>query len=327
MSSGISIGVVTPVYNDWQSLEFLIRDLDTVAAKMPFAQLTVIAVDDGSSLTPPAEYTFQHLMGVEILSLVCNVGHQGAICIGITEAVQHFHFTHLVVMDADGEDDPAYIQDLWEAQTKNPNSVIVASRAKRSEGIIFRTFYVLYRLMFHMFTGHMIDFGNFSMLPVDAARRILHMSETYRHYAASLKKSRLKLVSLSTIRKKRYAGKSTMNFVSLVKHGFMAISVFADVVQTRLFLVFCAFSSVATIAGLVAGIMRVFFTGMATPGWATTVLGISFLIVVQSLTLLTVIIFGDLNKASLFPFIPALHARHYVERRRRILPQAVAPVS
>ncbi|HSI83855.1 MAG TPA: glycosyltransferase family 2 protein [Candidatus Methylacidiphilales bacterium] len=327
MSTGLNLGIVTPVYNDWQSLEHLIRDLDTVAAAMPSASITVIAVDDGSTLLPPAEYAFHHLAGVEILNLVCNVGHQGAICIGLSEAVQHFHFTHIVVMDADGEDDPAYVKDMWEMQQQNPDSIIVASRTKRSEGILFRTFYVLYRLIFRMFTGHNIDFGNFSMLPVEAARRILHMSETYRHYAASLKKSRLKLAGLSTIRKKRYAGKSTMNFVSLVKHGFMAISVFADVVQTRLFLVFCAFSSVAIVTGIMASVMRLFFTGWATPGWATTVAGISFLIVVQSLTLLTVIIFGDLNKASLFPFIPALHARHYVEKRRRIQPKTAVTVS
>ncbi len=313
-----SIAIVIPVYNDWNSFLILLKELDLLAGILP-AKLTIVAVDDGSTIPPPlSNLSVKNIASVELVSLFCNVGHQRAISIGLADAVLAKRFDLIAIMDADGEDSPAAISDLLTAQLKEPASIVVASRSKRSEGSLFRIFYVLYKMMFRMLTGQLIDYGNFCMMPFAAAERLSFMSESSCHFAAALCKSRLKLVRVPVNRQRRYADCSSMNFVSLVKHGFIAISVFWDIVQTRLFLFVCVISSFAFVIGIIAAFVRL-FTGFATPGWATTVLGVAILMIFQSLTLLTVMIFGDLNRASSFSFVPALHAISYIRERKKLI--------
>src|SRR5512135_1031465 len=104
------LAIVTPVYNDWESLHELVRRLDAVAGTLPDAAFDVIAVDDGSTAPLPpaflADARLARLGRVDVLHLASNLGHQRAIAVGLTEADARGLYAAVIVMDSDGEDRP-----------------------------------------------------------------------------------------------------------------------------------------------------------------------------------------------------------------------------
>ncbi len=314
------ISIVTPVFNDWTSLAVLLGELDEVASCLP-ERVSVVVVDDGSTSGPGDELptAFRHLVAVEILELHCNLGHQRAIAIGVSACVAQGKSSSVVVMDCDGEDSPGDLIRLIEASARQPGSIVVATRARRSEGTAFRAFYQAYKLVFRLLTGKTINFGNYCLLPAAAARRLAYMPDTWNHLAASVVKSNMPLAPILSARGSRYAGMSSMSLVSLVVHGCSAISVFSDKVLTRLLLL-VGVTTMAALASVLATILVRFLTDLAIPGWATTVVGFSTLLFFQSLSLLIVMVFINLNARSGLSFIPALQSGSFIASRRPLHP-------
>ena len=74
-------------------------------------------------------------------------------------------------------------------------------------------------------------------------------------------------------RAQRYKGISKMNFASLVTHGLSAVSVFNDTVFVRLTLFAVVFFAVSILAIALILFMK-FVLHIASPGWATSVIGV-----------------------------------------------------
>jgi hypothetical protein len=115
-----------------------------------------------------------------------------------------------------------------------------------------------------------------------------------------------------------------MNFVALVLHGLGAISVYSDVVFTR---VIAAMMGVAIVAALamaaVAGVRL--FTHLAIPGWASFVTGILFIVVLQAATFALSLIFLILGARQQAVVVPRRDYSHYVSTV--LDPHATAPTS
>jgi glycosyltransferase involved in cell wall biosynthesis len=142
------VRLVIPVYNDWASFHMLLQELDAVAASVPF-QLFVSAVDDGSfdeAMPTLSDLSaLRHLVGVEIITLAVNVGHQRAIAVGLCVAAQEHDFDAVLIMDADGEDPPQAIKksslvELVTAKTfASSHSATNAWKPPRLSSSIFST--------------------------------------------------------------------------------------------------------------------------------------------------------------------------------------------
>ncbi len=315
-SEKLRLAVVTPVFNDWASFRVLAGALDDLAPAWD-ADVTLLAIDDGS--TEPDDpsswaHRIRNLQRIEIIALACNLGHQRAISVGLCEVASRKHFDAVVVVDSDGEDQPSDVGRLIEAHRGARSAVIGASRSKRSEGPAFRALYRVYKVLFKLLTGKVIDFGNFCLLPADIVGRLIFMPELWNHLAAAVVRSRLQLVRVATQRGTRYAGRSSMNLVSLIMHGLSAISVFTDVLFVRILVLSGVVSFLALTVGTVAAVLRL-TTEFAIPGWASTVIGLSAVILFQSLTLSALGAFMMLANRSSFAFVPATHALLYIQTR------------
>jgi glycosyltransferase involved in cell wall biosynthesis len=277
--------IVMPVFNDWESCGILLGHLD--ALPLPgLSELRVLIVDDGS-IEPRPESLAQALGRgridrVSVLELVCNVGHQRAIALGIARVAASDSGEVLLIMDADGEDDPADIPRLLDALRTNPDAAVVGGRAERSEGAGFRLGYLAYQTLFRALVGRQIDFGNFCAFGPRLARRLSGMSETWNHLAATLLRARVPLVALPTRRGRRYAGTGVMNLPALIAHGLSAFAVFSDQVFARLLLLSAATGSLALVGTIIVIILR-FATTISLPGWASTVVGVFALLFVQAI--------------------------------------------
>ncbi|MCA9905830.1 MAG: glycosyltransferase, partial [Anaerolineae bacterium] len=85
MASPYRLGVVIPVFNDWDSLELLVDEVNRVSFQQSL-DIDILVIDDGSTMRPPRELR-QTLPGaiqnIEYLRLMRNVGHQRAIATGL----------------------------------------------------------------------------------------------------------------------------------------------------------------------------------------------------------------------------------------------------
>jgi hypothetical protein len=309
------LAIVTPIFNDFAAFRTLCMEIDKVAGALA-VRLSVIGVDDGSSelLTADARPDVPNLEGIEILRLICNLGHQRAIAVGLAEVARLHAYDAIIVMDCDGEDRPCDLVLLIDGHRMDSSAIIVAQRTKRSEGLRFRVLYVLYRRLFTLLTGRRIDFGNFLLIPRPMVTRLAHMPEIWNHLAASVLRSRVRVVGVPTKRGRRYAGDSSTNLVSLLAHGLSAIAVFSDIVFVRLLILASTVSALALTLGTGAVAVRI-GTDLAIPGWASNVVGISAIILFQAVTLSVVASLTMLASRSSAVFIPALHAGEYVAER------------
>jgi polyisoprenyl-phosphate glycosyltransferase len=319
----LRVVVVIPVFNDWESFRQLLRDIDAIGHG-GVRDLSVIAVDDGSTEPLPddlaARLQLRHVRSLSLVRLKCNLGHQRAIAIGLALAVQA-EADAVVVMDADGEDRPQDIRLLVEQHIAKPGYLIAARRAQRSEGPLFRVSYSLYKKVFRLLTGQDISFGNFSLIPMHLAKRLVCVPSLWNHFAATLLRSRLPLSLVPSVRGRRYAGQSKLNFVNLIVHGLSAISVFSDAMLTRLLLFFVLATSAGMLAAVVVVGLRL-FTDLATPGWASSVLGSVAVISLQALLLTMMSAFLVLSTRSTIVLPPNEHAKGFVDEVVTLFPPA-----
>lgn len=303
--------IVTPVYED---IEASGRLLNTIAEEFG-AGVHVVVVDDGS-VREPLNIGHLEQAGIsgELVRLKRNVGHQRAIAIGLGHVVERLaDDSRVVIMDSDGEDIPASIHTLLAALEQEHVDVAVAYRRNRVETLRFRTFYLLYKVIFGVLTGRKIGFGNFMALKSRAVRRLVAMQEMWSHVAAAVLASKLRLASCPMDRGPRYAGKSRMNFTGLVLHGFKALMVFAEDVLVRVGMICVLISTISILCAILAVILKVI--GFATPGWFSVALGVLFLVFLQTaaLTLMTLMLTG-VNKGG------AVLPGSYVEFVEEIIP-------
>jgi polyisoprenyl-phosphate glycosyltransferase len=311
------IAVVTPVLDDWACFSALVMEISNRYTGTDLI-FHIYGADDGSiesldakNIALPADSC---VAAIEILHLALNLGHQRAIAVGLCAIADRAHFDAVLVMDSDGEDRAIDIAVLLAASLEHPAHVVLARRAKRSESTAFRFWYFVYRLGFHLLSGQAINFGNYSLIPMSAVQRLVHMPELWNNLAACILRSRLPCTTVPTVRGARYTGRSTMNLVSLVVHGLSVMSVHSDVIFVRALLV-AAFVASVSIAGIAAVTITRLATDLAIPGWATTAVGGLLIILLQTVVIITAASLTMLAGRSNRPIIPILDCAPYIVRR------------
>ncbi len=234
-----NIIIITPVYNDWESFTKLINEIDKTISIFTNISFKLIAVNDGSNEQVPPVQLPPSIKTIEILNMKINQGHAICLANGIKYALKNYEFDSLILMDADGEDRPQEIFDLINKAQKLKNISVVAKRVKRSEGLIFTFFYNLHKILTLIFTGKLINFGNFSIITKKDAESIIKDPTIVYCFASTLKNNVSKLGNIDCIRGKRYFGPSKMPLLKLIIHSFSIIAVFKMQVFIRsaLFLV------------------------------------------------------------------------------------------
>jgi glycosyltransferase involved in cell wall biosynthesis len=307
------IVICIPLFNDWSSATLLVDRLDDALRGMP-QRYSLLLVDDGSTEPVPAELgrAREAIERVEVVHLRCNLGHQRAIAVGLAFVAARQPCRAVVVMDADGEDDPTHVPELVRrCEAQQYARLVFAQRSKRSEGFAFRAGYAAFRALHRLLTGRGVQEGNFSVVPFEIARRLVAVSELWNHYAAAVFKARLPTDGIWLARATRLSGKSKMDFVSLVTHGLSAISVFGEVVGTRI-LCFAGAVMIAALLGLAAVVAIRLWTDLAIPGWATNAAGLLGLVLLNMCLFMTMATLFVLQSRDKLSFLPARDYDSYV---------------
>jgi hypothetical protein len=233
----MKVWFVTPCYFDVDSFRELRKRCLLVAQKcLPELEPELILVDDTGGQDPQVEQLQSDSL-ITVITPPYNLGHQGAIVFALRSlAAQIAPEDYVVTLDCDGEDRPEDIPDLISRLNSRPHdlyAVSLAQRTKRSETLIFRFMYFFFKAFFASLSGETIKSGNF------AAFRGLFVQSVIFHpyfdycYSSSLVALPLRRSQVALPRGVRYFGKSKMNILSLIGHGFRMLLPFSERIATR----------------------------------------------------------------------------------------------
>jgi polyisoprenyl-phosphate glycosyltransferase len=311
--------ILMPIYNDWDALSLLLPILDR-ELKADGLTAGILIVDDGSTEAGPENFgaRFESIKTVDVLSLRRNLGHQRAIAVGLSYIEANQPQCSVVIMDSDGEDDPKDVPRLVrECVANRGEKIVFAARIRRSEGWWFTFFYHMYRLIHFLLTGVHVRVGNFSIVPPNALKRLVAVSELWNHYAAAVHKAKLPIGLIPSERGTRLEGSPRMDMVSLIVHGLSAMAVFGDRIGVRLLIVVSA-GTVLTVTALVIVIAIRVGTDLAVPGWATYATGLLLVILTQMLLVIVVFVFVILAARNAANVLPTRDYVHIMGGRQRI---------
>ena len=218
--------IITPMFNDWRSLNKVLREIDKKVYKMK-GKFSVIVINDASTIKPNLKLKrLKKLKKIILITNKKNLGSQKSISLGLKYLTKIKTKSIITVIDSDGEDNPKKIKELIDQAQKNPHSVITANRLKRKENIIYNFCYKMHLLITLILTGKYIDFGNYSSFCSINLNKLLRGSDTFLAYSAAIAKNAESIKSYYISKKKRYYDKSKVEILFLIQHSINIISVF-----------------------------------------------------------------------------------------------------
>ena len=275
---------VIPVYNDWDSLKELSKQIKNVSIKEKWNETELIIVNDASTkeLNSSAQ---PFALKTTVLNLLSNQGNQKAITIGLSYIEEQIpEYDYIIIMDADGEDKPLDAVNLINEVKKNEaKKIVFATRAKRNEGPFYIFFYAIYKILFKLLTGQKINLGHFSCIPKTLLKKVLSVSGIWTHFVAALIKSKLAFSTVVCDKGKRIMGNTNQNKNMLLFHGLASMAVYMEVIVLRFLLVSLIVMFFVAIFIAIIFYIKV-FTALSTfisPGWATNmIIGLSIIFII-----------------------------------------------
>ena len=257
--------ILIPIYNDRESLKLLIENINSEIKDLNH-EVSIFVINDASSQQIIDTYpNIENIKSFEIVNMKENRGHARCIASGLKYIFEKKVFDFVIPMDGDGEDRPEEIKSFIQLSEQSVKKSIIGERVKRSESLFFKLCYQFHKFLTLAFTGQLIKFGNFTCLSKSTVKKMLEEKATWNSFSGSLKKIEKELISIPSIRGKRYFGPSQMSFLNLLKHSLSIISVFRKTVLIRsaLFIIFYillikSFASVITSIPLVLLLIMIY---------------------------------------------------------------------
>jgi len=278
----LEIKIIMPVFNDWDNFKKVAEEIYQYYQKSNY-DIELIVVNDSSD--NKLEQKNFNSFKITLINLLNNVGNQRAIAHGIKYVVKNFkEYDYTIVMDSDGEDKVEDIKNLIEeCKIFEGKNIIFAQRKKRYENFTFKLFYFIYKKIFKLLTGKIVDFGNFSCIPKNYLKKIALLPGLKLHYCCSVLKSNFSYKKISCNKGKRLFGGTNLSLSKHITHGLNSLSLFVDIIAAKIF-----FISILSILGLflfsiIITISKIIFTS-ALVGWTSTML-MSILIIFSILFL------------------------------------------
>jgi len=252
------ITILIPVYNDWDSLNKLLNEINFFIEEMKNINFNCIIINDASTLPNPEIKVPSNISSINLINMKENRGHARCNAFGIRYLAKSGNFDHLILMDGDGEDRPEEIKLLVKKALSNENTSVVAKRVKRSEGFIFQTLYQIHKIITYIFSGKLINFGNYTCLTLRDVKIISAQKSLWSSFSGTLKKKILNLNTVNSIRGLRYFGPSKMSLYKLGVHSLSIIAVFKETVFIRSAILIIAVSFFHNILDLTIIVFQIF---------------------------------------------------------------------
>jgi polyisoprenyl-phosphate glycosyltransferase len=210
------ISVVAPVYNQRaETLIELVRRL-SISVSAITADFEIILVDDGSINDAWLAIGEMARANPKVrgFHLARNFGQH----VAITAGLDHANGNWVVVMDADLQDRPEVISELY-AKAQQGYDVVFVNRLQRPEPLLYRMVAAAFYLMLNALSGQ--DYsrlqGNFSIVSARAVRAFRLSRETGRFYGGILRWVGFKHGSISATHAAPDGGQTSYSFFKRIR--------------------------------------------------------------------------------------------------------------
>jgi hypothetical protein len=226
--------ILIPVYNDWKSLNLLIKKINFELNKENLNSEILIINDNSSLKNNFLKKKLSRIKKITFLNLKMNVGSQRAINVGLNYINKIKEKYIVTIMDSDGEDDPKEIVKMIKLADNHKNYIITSNRLTRKESLIIRFLYRVHLIITFIITGKWISFGNFSTFNSKNIKKLIQNDDgCYAHSANVIKNSEIKRIYAK--RNQRFFDKSKISFFGLIFHSQKIICVFQRIILVRSF--------------------------------------------------------------------------------------------
>ncbi|WP_112243521.1 glycosyltransferase family 2 protein [Kribbella monticola] len=279
----LELSVVVPMYDEEEVLPFFFERMRPVLDGLG-VRYELLAVDDGSrdataSLLLAATADWPELRLVRLLR---NSGHQAALSAGFRRARGEY----LVTIDADLQDPPEVIAELFATAREKDVDVVYGVRSDRSSDTWAKrtTARMYYRLMGRL-VGMDIPFdaGDFRLVSRRVVDAVNQLPEDGRVFRLVIPWLGFPSTQVRYVRAGRAAGTTKYGPGKMLRLAFDSVTAFS-----------AAPLRLATWLGLLGGLLSGMFvvgalfiklSGRSIPGWTSTVLAVSVIGAIQLLCL------------------------------------------
>ena len=265
------ISVAVPCYNEEPALEPFFAAVSAVAEQMPEVAFEFLFIDDGSrdrTLEKMQELA-QRDSRVKYISFSRNFGKEAGIYAGLENATGDY----VVVMDADLQDPPALLPEMYRSIKEEGYDCVGSRRVTRKGEPPIRSIFarLFYKLINRMSNAEIVDGArDFQMMSRQVVEAILSMGE-YNRFSKGIfgwigfKKKWLEYENIE-----RVAGETKWSFWKLLLYAIEGVVAFSTtpLVSASVFGLICCVLALVMILVIIA---RTLIFGDPTSGWPSLV--------------------------------------------------------
>jgi dolichol-phosphate mannosyltransferase len=269
------LSIVIPFLNEEKVLPLLRERLEKTKATAPEWELVFVSDGSTDGSARQIENWAQTDHAVKLVVLTRNFGHQSAVSAGLSFSSGNC----IGVMDADLQDEPEVLLEMYRRLLNEKLDVVYAVRADRDEKKVKRLFYFLfYRLyLFLADSPVQIDSGDFCVMSRRAVQLLLTLPEKLRFVRGLRAWLGLPAAPFPISRPARAAGEPQYSLGKLFKLASSGLTSFSTR-PLRLGFFTGSLLCLCAVAGalIYAGIALFTDTRMAAPGFSTLVVILLF---------------------------------------------------
>ena len=266
------ISVIVPCYNEEKALPLFYEELEKNMKSFPEnIEFEILFVDDGSK--DETMNVIRNLQNknsnIKYISFSRNFGKEAAIFAGLENATGDY----LTLMDADLQDPPSLLLEMYNAIVKEGYDAVGTRRVDRTGEPIIRSLFarIFYKLINKMTSFEMVDGArDYIFIKKNVAEAIISLKEYNRYSKGLFSFVGFKVKWLEYKNIKRVAGETKWSFFKLTKYALEGITAFSTtplILASIIGLIFCVVSFLL----ILIIIFKTLILGDPTSGWPSLV--------------------------------------------------------
>ena len=265
------ISVIVPCFNEDASLPFYKEEILKVMHQMSSEEFELLFINDGSKDTtlPLLKQYASEDTRFKYVSFSRNFGKEAAIYAGL----QHSTGDYVCIMDADLQDPPSLLPEMYEAVVHEGYDSVATRRVNRKGEPLIRSFFakLFYKIMNHISDSKIIDGArDYRMMTRQMVDAILSMCE-YNRFSKGIFGwigFRTKWIAYENV--ERVAGNTKWSFWELFKYSIEGMTAFS-VKPLQIASIFGVLFSLIALLMIVFIVVRTLIFGDPTSGWPSLV--------------------------------------------------------